>query len=185
MSCELILGGARSGKSRLAETHAAASGLAVHVIVTAEALDEEMSARIARHRVDRPAGWQVVEAPRQLAAALESTAAADRCVVVDCLTLWLANLLDGAETLAPGDGAERLPLFAGERAALLDLIPRLPGRVIFVANEVGLGLVPETPLGRLFRDEAGRVNQAVAALCERVVFVAAGLPLVLKDTPRP
>ncbi len=180
MTRELILGGARSGKSRLAEQQAAAAGLAVHVIVTAEALDDEMRVRIARHQADRPVGWTVLEAPRALAAALASTAAADRCVVVDCLTLWLANLLDGAETLPPGAGADLLPAFARERAALLELIPRLPGRVIFVANEVGLGLVPETPLGRLFRDEAGRLNQAVAALCERVVFVAAGLPLPLK-----
>ncbi|MBP7393592.1 MAG: bifunctional adenosylcobinamide kinase/adenosylcobinamide-phosphate guanylyltransferase [Zoogloea sp.] len=181
MTRELILGGARSGKSRLAEQQAAASGMAVHVIVTAEALDEEMSARIARHRADRPAGWTVLEVPRALALALEATAAPERCVVVDCLTLWLANLLDGAETLPPGAGAELLPAFARERAALLGLIPRLPGRVIFVANEVGLGLVPETPLGRLFRDEAGRLNQAIAALADRVVFVAAGLPLVLKS----
>ena len=180
MTRELILGGARSGKSRLAEQQAAAAGLAVHVIVTAEALDDEMRVRIARHQADRPAGWTVREAPRALAAALAAAAAADRCVVVDCLTLWLANLLDGAETLPPGAGADLLPAFARERAALLELIPRLPGRVIFVANEVGLGLVPETPLGRLFRDEAGRLNQAVAALCERVVFVAAGLPLQLK-----
>ncbi len=180
MTRELILGGARSGKSRLAEQQAAAAGLAVHVIVTAEALDDEMRVRIARHQADRPAGWTVCEAPRALAAALAAAAAADRCVVVDCLTLWLANLLDGAEALPPGAGADLLPAFARERAALLELIPRLPGRVIFVANEVGLGLVPETPLGRLFRDEAGRLNQAVAALCERVVFVAAGLPLQLK-----
>ena len=180
MTRELILGGARSGKSRLAEQQAAAAGLAVHVIVTAEALDDEMRVRIARHQADRPAGWTVLEAPRALAAALAAAAAADRCVVVDCLTLWLANLLDGAEALPPGAGADLLPAFARERAALLELIPRLPGRVIFVANEVGLGLVPETPLGRLFRDEAGRLNQAVAALCERVVFVAAGLPLQLK-----
>ena len=181
MTRELILGGARSGKSRLAERQAAAAGLAVHVIVTAEALDDEMRVRIARHQADRPAGWTVCEAPRALAAALAAAAAADRCVVVDCLTLWLANLLDGAEALPPGAGADLLPAFARERAALLELIPRLPGRVIFVANEVGLGLVPETPLGRLFRDEAGRLNQAVAALCPRVVFVAAGLPLVLKQ----
>ncbi|WP_374486191.1 bifunctional adenosylcobinamide kinase/adenosylcobinamide-phosphate guanylyltransferase [Zoogloea sp.] len=180
MSCEFILGGARSGKSRHAEQAAAASGLAVHVIATAEALDEEMRVRIARHQADRPAGWVVVEEPRALAAALQATASADRCVVVDCLTLWLANLLDGAENLPPAAGAELLPAFARERAALLELIPQLPGKVIFVANEVGLGLVPESPLGRLFRDEAGRLNQAVAALCERVTFVAAGLPLVLK-----
>ena len=185
MPTHLILGGARSGKSRHAEQLAAASGLAVHVIVTAEALDDEMRARITRHQADRPAGWTVHEAPRGLAATLAAVAAPERCVIVDCLTLWLANLLDGAETLPPGADAAQLPAFARERAALLALIPELPGRVIFVANEVGLGLVPETPLGRLFRDEAGRVNQAVAALCERVVFVAAGLPLVLKDTPRP
>lgn len=180
MPLELILGGARSGKSRHAENEALASALRVHVIVTAEALDAEMDARIARHQADRPAGWTLVEAPRALAAALEVTASAERCVVVDCLTLWLANLLDGAETLVPGGGAELLPAFARERAALLELIPRLPGRVILVANEVGLGLVPETPLGRLFRDEAGRLNQALAALCPRVTFVAAGLPLRLK-----
>jgi len=181
MSCRLILGGARSGKSRLAEQQAAASGLAVQVIVTAEALDAEMAARIARHQADRPAGWTVVEAPVGLAAALTAAAAPDRCVVVDCLTLWLANLLAGAETLPPGAGAEALSAFTRERAALLELIPRLPGPVIFVANEVGLGLVPESPLGRLFRDEAGRLNQAVAALAGTVVFVAAGLPLVLKN----
>ena len=180
MPSELILGGARSGKSRHAEQLAATSGLPVHVIVTAEALDEEMAARIARHQADRPAGWTVVEAPRRLAAALIAEAAPDRCVVVDCLTLWLANLLDGAESLPPAASADQLPAFAGERAALLALIPVLPGRIIFVANEVGLGLVPETPLGRLFRDEAGRLNQALAALCEQVSFVAAGLPLKLK-----
>ena len=180
MPCELIIGGARSGKSRHAEQRAVESGLPVHVIVTAEALDEEMRVRIARHQADRPTGWTVVEAPRGLAVALAAEAAEDRCVVVDCLTLWLANLLDGAEALPPGEGAEQLPAFAAERAALLGLIPGLPGRVLFVANEVGFGLVPETPLGRLFRDEAGRLNQAVAALCGEVTLVAAGLPLKLK-----
>lgn len=185
MQRELILGGARSGKSRLAEQTAANSGLAVHVIVTAEALDAEMAARIRRHQADRPAGWTVDQSPRALADTLAAVAAPARCVVVNCLTLWLANLLDGTEHLPPGAGADQLPTFAREREALLALIPRLPGKLILVANEVGLGLVPETPLGRLFRDEAGRANQAVAALCDRVVFVAAGLPLVLKDTPTP
>ena len=180
MPCELIIGDAHSGKSRHAEQRTAKNGLPVHVIVTAEALDEEMSARIARHQADRPAGWGVVEAPRGLAAALADEAVEGRCVVVDCLTLWLANLLDGADALPPGAGAELLPAFARERAALLALIPGLPGRVIFVANEVGFGLVPETALGRLFRDEAGRLNQAVADLCGEVTLVAAGLPLRLK-----
>lgn len=181
MTCELILGGARSGKSGEAERRAAASGLAVTVIATAEALDDEMAARIRRHRADRPAAWRTVEAPLALAAALRREAAPARCLVVDCLTLWLANLLAGAETLPPGADAEALPRFRDERAALLAALPALPGRVILVANEVGLGLVPETPLGRLFRDEAGRLNQAVAACCAQVVFVAAGLPLVLKQ----
>ncbi|MHB1373372.1 MAG: bifunctional adenosylcobinamide kinase/adenosylcobinamide-phosphate guanylyltransferase [Thauera sp.] len=181
MTCELILGGARSGKSREAERRAADSGLAVTVIATAEALDEEMAARIRRHQDDRPTGWRTVEAPIALAQTLRQEAAADRCMIVDCLTLWLSNLLADAHTLPAGVTAEDLPLFRRERDALLETLPTLPGRIILVANEVGLGLVPETPLGRLFRDEAGRLNQAVAVLCPRVVFVAAGLPLVLKQ----
>lgn len=181
MTCELILGGARSGKSREAERRAADSGLAVTVIATAEALDAEMAARIRRHQDDRPAGWRTVEAPVALADTLRAEAAADRCLLVDCLTLWVANLLVDADRLPPGASADELPLFRRERDALLETLPTLPGRIILVANEVGLGLVPETPLGRLFRDEAGRLNQAVAALCPRVVFVAAGLPLVLKQ----
>ncbi|MBS0542275.1 MAG: bifunctional adenosylcobinamide kinase/adenosylcobinamide-phosphate guanylyltransferase [Proteobacteria bacterium] len=181
MKLELILGGARSGKSRLAEQIAADSGLAVTVIATAEAGDEEMAARIRRHQADRPAAWKTVEAPLALAATLRREAAPERCVIVDCLTLWLANLLAGAEALSPGASADELPLFSRERDALLATLPALPGHVILVANEVGLGLVPETPLGRLFRDEAGRLNQAVAALCPSVIFVAAGLPLVMKE----
>lgn len=181
MTCELILGGARSGKSREAERRATESALAVTVIATAEALDDEMAARIRRHQADRPTAWRTVEAPVALADTLRREAAPGRCVVVDCLTLWLSNLLTEAHTLPAGATAEALPLFRRERDALLLTLPTLPGRVIFVANEVGLGLVPETPLGRLFRDEAGRLNQAVAALCPRVVFVAAGLPLVLKQ----
>lgn len=180
MTCELILGGARSGKSREAERRASASGLPVSVIVTAEALDAEMSARIRRHQADRPAHWRTIEAPLALAAALRAEAAPERCVVVDCLSLWLNNLLVDAEQLAPGADAEELPLFARERAALLAILPSLPGRIILVANEVGLGLVPLHPLGRLFRDEAGRLNQAIAALSDEVLFVTAGLPLQLK-----
>lgn len=183
MKLELILGGARSGKSRLAEQRAVDSGLPVTVIATAEAGDEEMAERIRRHRADRPAAWQTVEAPLTLAATLRREAAPERCVIVDCLTLWLANLMAGAEALPPAASAEALPRFRQQRGALLATLPTLPGQVILVANEVGLGLVPETPLGRLFRDEAGRLNQAVAALCPRVTFVAAGLPLVMKGSP--
>jgi len=185
---ELILGGQKSGKSRRAEQLAAAwlTHSPAHravMIATAQAHDDEMRARIARHqreRAERVPGMTTLEAPRDLAAAIAQAGGAETLCVVDCLTLWLANLLDGAETLAPGADAGALPAFARERAALLALIPDLPGTVIFVANEVGLGLVPESPLGRLFRDEAGRVNQAVATLCRRVSFVAAGLPLQLK-----
>ncbi|TAH44932.1 MAG: bifunctional adenosylcobinamide kinase/adenosylcobinamide-phosphate guanylyltransferase [Betaproteobacteria bacterium] len=180
MKLELILGGARSGKSRYAERRALDSGCAVTVIATAEAGDAEMTERIRRHQADRPAAWKTVEAPLALADALRREAAADRCLVVDCLTLWLANLLAGAEELPPAASAEALPRFRREHDDLLATLPTLPGHIILVANEVGLGLVPDTALGRLFRDEAGRLNQAVAALCTRVVFVAAGLPLAMK-----
>ncbi|MEW5973307.1 MAG: bifunctional adenosylcobinamide kinase/adenosylcobinamide-phosphate guanylyltransferase [Pseudomonadota bacterium] len=167
----LILGGARSGKSALAERLAVESGLAVTYIATAEALDEEMRERIARHRADRPAGWKTLEAPRALASTLLAEAAPGRCLVVDCLTLWLTNLMLD----------EDASLLERERAALLESLPRLAGPVVFVSNEVGLGIVPDNALARRFRDEAGRLNQAIATLCDHVVFVAAGLPLTLKD----
>lgn len=164
---ELILGGARSGKSLLAERRARESGLAVTYVATGEALDEEMAARIAHHRQRRPAQWRTVEAPRQLAAALAAEAGAERCLVVDCLTLWLSNIL-----LAESEAAEV--------AALLDALPRLQGRVILVSNEVGGGIVPANELARRFADEQGRLNQAVAALCGKVTLTVAGLPLELK-----
>lgn len=165
---ELILGGARSGKSALAERRAAESGLAVAYLATAQAHDDEMQRRIAHHRGRRPAHWATVEEPVQLAAVLQAQAAEGRCVLVDCLTLWLSNLM-----LGPG--------LEPERGALLDALPRLPGRVILVSNEVGWGIVPENALARVFADEQGRLNQAVAALSQRVTLVAAGLPLELKD----
>lgn len=177
MPAHLILGGARSGKSRHAENLAAASGLPVTVIATAEALDDEMKARISRHQEDRPAGWRTVETPVALAAALAREADEGRCVIVDCLTLWLSNLM---ADLADPAVADLPPALATERAAMLEILPTLRGEVLLVANEVGLGLVPDTPLGRVFRDEAGRLNQMVAAACARVTFVAAGLPLALK-----
>ena len=169
---ELILGGARSGKSALAEQRAEQSGLAVTYVATAEAGDGEMVERIAHHQSRRPAAWQLVEEPRQLARVLAENAAFDRCLIVDCLTLWLSNLLANE----PVDETS----FAAERAALLELLPRLPGRVILVSNEVGLGIVPLGALTRRFCDESGRLHQAVAALCDRVTFVTAGLPMTLK-----
>lgn len=180
MSLHLVIGGARSGKSRFAEQLALNSGLSVCVIATAEALDAEMHVRIERHRRDRPGGWHTIEEPVALAQALQERAGPQACLIVDCLTLWLANLLDvGSAQPMPVD-ANRIPRFVRERAALLDTLPTLPGHVVLVANEVGLGLVPETALGRLFRDEAGRLNQALGQLCDNVTFVAAGLPLKLK-----
>lgn len=180
MPAHLILGGARSGKSRFAEALARRSGEPVTVIATAQALDEEMSARIARHRQDRPRHWTTVESPVALAETLAREAGDGRHVIVDCLTLWLLNIMAGAEELPPPPDALRLPEFATQRRALLHVLPALPGTVLLIANEVGLGLVPETPLGRLFRDEAGRLNQDLAAICPRVSFIAAGLPLELK-----
>lgn len=170
MTKELILGGARSGKSALAEKLALESGLAVTYIATATAGDGEMSERIAHHRVRRPAAWQVVEEPVRLAAALAAHAAPERCLIVDCLTLWLNNLL----------ATEDEALLHREQEALLETLPNLPGCIFLVSNEVGMGIVPLGELSRRFCDEAGRLHQDLARICDRVVFVVAGLPLVLK-----
>jgi adenosylcobinamide kinase/adenosylcobinamide-phosphate guanylyltransferase len=167
---ELILGGARSGKSRLAEQRAADSGLRVTYIATSQALDGEMAARIEHHRARRPAHWGLVEEPLALAQVLREQAAPERCLLVDCLTLWLTNLL-------MLDDAARL---AAERQALLETLPELPGRVILVSNETGLGVVPLGELSRRYVDEAGWLHQALAAACQRVTFTVAGLPMVLK-----
>lgn len=168
----LILGGARSGKSALAERLAGESGREVVYVATAQAGDAEMAARIAHHRARRPRRWQCVEEPLHLADVLREHARADRCVLVDCLTLWLSNLLGDADELC----------FERERDRLLHTLPSLQGDLLLVSNEVGLGVVPMGELTRRFVDEAGRLHQAIAAISERVVFVAAGLPLVLKGT---
>jgi adenosylcobinamide kinase/adenosylcobinamide-phosphate guanylyltransferase len=169
---ELILGGARSGKSAYAEKLADESGLEGVYIATAEALDSEMRARIEHHRGRRPEHWQLVEETLALADALKREAAPERCLLVDCLTLWLSNLLAAEQS----DTAR----FDHERSALLEGLPQLPGRVILVSNEVGMGIVPMGELSRRFCDESGRLHQAVAAQCERVTFVTAGLPMKLK-----
>ncbi len=170
---ELILGGARSGKSRLAERLAGESGLPVTYIATSQPLDGEMSARIAQHRARRPAGWALVEEPLALAAVLREHASPERCLLVDCLTLWLTNLL-------MLDDTTRL---AAERDALLDCVAALPGRVLLVSNETGLGVVPLGELSRRYVDEAGWLHQALAERCGRVVFTVAGLPMTLKGEP--
>lgn len=168
----LILGGARSGKSRLAEQRAVASGLAVTYIATSEPLDGEMSARVQLHRERRPVEWGLIEEPLALARVLRAAAAPDRCLLVDCLTLWLTNLL-------MLDDPARL---AAERDALLDCLAELPGEIILVSNETGLGVVPLGELTRRYVDEAGWLHQAVAERCQRVILTVAGLPLYLKGT---
>lgn len=182
MNCTLIFGGARSGKSAYAERLAHASGKEVVYVATSRAGDAEMTARIAHHRARRPAHWQTVEEELGLAAVLREHCRPDRLVLVDCLTLWLSNLMfcDGREW--PEVGEVALPeRFHQEREALLDLLDGgVEGDIVFVSNEVGMGIVPWGAVSRCFTDEAGWLNQAVAAHADRAVFVAAGLPLVLK-----
>ncbi len=182
---ELILGGARSGKSLFAERCAhddEAAGRRVIYLATAEARDSEMQRRIAQHRERRPAHWATCEELLTLAAKLRELAAPDTCILVDCLTLWLTNLLFAGRAAAQAEAGEAVdcPLFLGETAALIDTLPTLPGRILLVSNEVGWGVVPMHPVSRLFADEQGRLNQRVAAACDRVHLVAAGLPLRLK-----
>jgi len=165
----LVLGGARSGKSSYAEGLAESQPGSCRYLATAAAGDGEMAARIAEHRRRRGARWRTHEETLDLAGALAAAASAEAVVVVDCLTLWLSNIL-----LAELD-------VNNECGKLIAALPSLPGPVIFVSNEVGLGIVPENALARRFRDEAGRLNQAVAAAAQSVVFVAAGLPLTLKS----
>ena len=164
----LVLGGARSGKS----THAEAllddhAGPRLY-IATAQGRDDEMAARIAAHRARRGPGWRTVEAPLALAETLEAESRAGSALLVDCLTLWLSNLMEAGRDIA------------AEIERLVACLGRLEGRTVLVSNEVGLGIVPENATARAFRDHAGRLNQAVAQAAERVVFVAAGLPLTLK-----
>ena len=169
----LILGGARSGKSAFAERLATESGLDVFYVATAQALDGEMADRIAHHRSRRPVAWKSFEEPTALAAVLRAHARANRFLLVDCLTLWLSNLL----------GIDEGAHFDQERDAFLDSLSTLPGDIAFVSNEVGLGITPMGELTRRFVDETGRLHQALGQRCDRVVFVAAGLPLILKGTP--
>jgi adenosylcobinamide kinase/adenosylcobinamide-phosphate guanylyltransferase len=179
---ELIIGGARSGKSTLAEKRAVDSGLHVIYVATAQALDGEMEHRIALHQARRPPSWGLVEAPLGLAETLSRHAAPGVCLLVDCLTLWLSNMLFAGVAARQAEAGQIVDcaLFAGEVQALAETLPHLPGTIVMVSNEVGWGIVPMAAVSRLFADEQGRLNQRVAALCDRVTLVAAGLPLALK-----
>ena len=183
---ELIIGGARSGKSTLAEKRALESGLHVIYVATAQALDGEMQERIALHKARRPADWGLVETTMDLAATLQRLAAPGVCLLVDCLTLWLTNVLFAGAAARQAEAGETVdcPLFRKEVQGLVETLPQLPGRVIMVSNEVGWGIVPMNAISRLFADEQGRLNQRVAAVCENVTLVAAGLPLALKSVSR-
>lgn len=166
----LILGGARSGKSRYAEKHAICSELEVVYIATATAQDDEMTARIHRHKQDRPAEWLTVEEPLLLAKTLQNEAKPERILLVDCLTLWVTNLLCHADP-------ERLE---HETQAVLNILPTLPGKLIMVSNEVGHGIVPTGELSRRFVDETGRLHQQLAVRMDQVVLMVAGLPMTVK-----
>jgi adenosylcobinamide kinase/adenosylcobinamide-phosphate guanylyltransferase len=168
LATTLVLGGARSGKSAFAEQLIGDSGLARIYLATATADDNEMQTRIAHHRISRGEGWTTIEEPLALVDALTREATDGRAVLVDCLTLWLSNLIF----------AERDPEIEARRLTRFLDVAKYP--IVLVSNEVGLGLVPETPLGRAFRDAQGRLNQIVAAAVPNVVFIAAGLPLWLK-----
>jgi len=164
----LVLGGARSGKSRFAEQLAADSGLVRHYIATGQAWDEEMRARIAQHQADRGANFVTHEEPLDLVGSLRAIDASGICILVDCLTLWVTNLM-----LAERD-------MAADFSALCRHIDVSQAKTIFVSNEVGLGIVPDNRMAREFRDHAGRLHQMVAACAGDVYFIAAGLPLKMK-----
>ena len=167
----LVLGGAASGKSRYAESLVERAGARAVYLATAEAGDAEMAERIRLHRARRGPDWRTVEAPLALVPALLAEARPDAAVLVDCLTLWLSNLIGAGRDVE------------AEADALVTALPRLAGPVVFVANEVGLGIVPENALARRFRDAAGRLNAQLAAAAQSVLLIAAGLPLSLKSPP--
>jgi len=170
----LVIGGARSGKSAFAERLITASGRPRRYIATAEAWDDEMRDRIARHQRDRGSDWTTVEAPLDLPAAL-AAARPDEAVLIDCATLWLTNHLLAEHDLAEHD-------LAAETEALTTALATCPAPVVMVSNETGWGIVPENALARRFRDEQGRLNQRLAQMADLVVTVIAGLPLALKGT---
>jgi adenosylcobinamide kinase/adenosylcobinamide-phosphate guanylyltransferase len=175
-SSHLVLGGARSGKSRYAVEQAAQSGRRVAFLATARALDGDMAARIARHRADRPARFTTVEEPQEIVAACRRAATAHDLILVDCVTVWVANLMergdDDAAVLASADDLAKL-----QRERVVSLV--------IVSNEVGEGVHPSTALGRRYRDLLGSVNLRLAAGADRVTLMVAGLPMIVKDEPPP
>lgn len=168
----LVLGGARSGKSRHAEALATRYKQRIY-LATAEIIDAEMRKRVDLHRAQRGKGWQTLEVPLDLAGALRKTDRPGGFILVECITIWINNLIYHDKDVA------------AELKLLCDTLAKLKGRVVLVSNEVGLGIVPDNALARRFRDEAGRANQALAVAADEVIFVAAGLPMVLKKAKPP
>jgi adenosylcobinamide kinase / adenosylcobinamide-phosphate guanylyltransferase len=168
---QLILGGARSGKSRLAEKIALESGLNVIYIATAQPLDEEMQERILHHQESRPREWQVIEEPLYLSEKLQEIDAQNQIILIDCLTLWMSNLLlqDAPE------------LQMSQCQKLLTILPNLKSEIILVSNETGLGVVPMGNISRKFIDESGRLHQQIGQIAQKVVFCVAGFPIILKE----
>ena len=168
---QLILGGARSGKSRLAEKIALESGLNVIYIATAQPLDEEMQERILHHQESRPREWQVIEEPLYLSEKLQEIDAQNQLILIDCLTLWMSNLLlqDASE------------LLMSQCQKLLTILPNLKSEIILVSNETGLGVVPMGNISRKFIDESGRLHQQIGQIVQIVVFCVAGFPIILKE----
>lgn len=164
----LVLGGARSGKSRHAEALALSHRDRRVYVATAEIIDDEMRRRVDLHREQRGAGWETREVPLDLTCALAAGDHPKSFILVECVTIWINNLIYHGKDVA------------AEVKRLCDMLPKLKGRVVLVSNEVGLGIVPDNALARAFRDEAGRANQALAAVADDVVFIAAGLPITLK-----
>ncbi|GLG83100.1 bifunctional adenosylcobinamide kinase/adenosylcobinamide-phosphate guanylyltransferase [Acinetobacter calcoaceticus] len=167
---QLILGGARSGKSRLAEQTAIATQLAVTYVATAQALDPEMQNRIAHHQNQRPAHWSLIEEPLFLAKTLQKIDQPNQIILVDCLTLWLTNLL-----LLDDQNVQEF-----ECEQLLKVLPKLQSEIILVSNETGLGVVPLGEISRRFVDEAGRLHQVLGQIADKVMFCVAGFPMILK-----
>ena len=166
----LILGGIRSGKSRLAEKLAIDTEYPVTYIATATANDDEMKLRIKKHQDSRPDSWTIIEEPINLATALSNHSKKEHCIIVDCLTLWLTNclMLDDEEK------------YQQEQEKLLDSLSELPGKIFLVSNETNMGIIPLGELTRRYVDEAGMLHQAIASQCERVTLTVAGLPLTVK-----
>jgi len=181
----LVLGGARSGKSRFAEQAAIDSAKDVIYIATATIYDDEMQQRINRHIDDRPSHWLTIEEPLLLAQALQQHSTEDNCILVDCLTLWLTNVLmaeqDQSADMKQEDTAQGQGFLEQYKAELLTTLASLPGQVILVSNEVGQGIVPMGELSRRFVDEAGWLHQDIARIAQHVTLVVAGLPMQLKN----